>query len=1019
MYRAKKSCQPSVLKIGYIFIALLLGFSLAGEAGAATIRVPRDYPTIQQAIDAARKGDTVRVSQGTYYENVALKERVTLQGGWNKNFSGRNITAHVTTIDAGKKAGSAVRGANNATLDGFTIINASPLETADSTSGAGVQCISTSPTIINNTIRSNAPAGIYCNGSSATIVNNIISSNDQAGVYMENGCSLQIHGNTIRENKMAGIGTGGGGMAVSHIDVRGNIIYNNGRAGIEVQAATGTVYNNIVYENQEAGIRCVITPMEIINNTIVGNGRSGIVAEDPSLAPTIKNNIITHNEDAGIRAAGIGYSHNLLFANNETDNCDPAYLWCIRRQYGGYEDEKSYLEHNGIIADPLFVDARHHDYHLQGASPAIDAGDPDMRFHDVNFPPSLGSSVNDIGAYGGPFTTAEKRKPNDPPKAQAGPSRKTYVGDTVTLDGSSSSDPNGDTISYAWKFLAKPGGSTAKLSNPGAVDPRFKVDVPGDYKVQLVVKDGGGKYGEPYTITIGAVRNRPPTANAGELISNVYAGDTVTLYGAGSKDPDGDPLSYMWELTFRPSASKASLSGANTVNPKFVVDALGCYAVQLIVNDGKVDSLPNTVYVSTKHNAVDGKRHVPAEYPTIQTAVDAANAGDDIVVQPGTYNENIVIDKNIDLIGIGWPTIDGGTKEGDVNTIMIPYLGDQAGRVEGFVITGGGTGDMGHGINAWDSAPTIVNNKVTRNGHVGIGLHGRGILTRNTKIYNNYIYENVIGIGNGRGNNAHIYNNYIHHNYIVGVGSRGLSSPRIEGNHIFGNHVGVGTREVASPSIEGNHIYDNISGITIGPMSTVKTFAGEDITIKNNLIVNNHQCGVSITSFNLSRVIITNNTIDSNNEKYAERDRGGGLILGYPFPGTFAAVVENNIITNNKTGGIVKYAGTELFQASGATMMNDHNNVWNNENDYVGSTPGDKDFSRDPLFVSLSSEKNGNYYLSQRAAGQDNESPCVDAGIGTAAKLGLAEKSTRIDKAGDTGVVDLGYHYSKEVGRKP
>jgi parallel beta-helix repeat protein len=815
--------RPSILIIGYVILSLILGLSLAGEVAAATIRVPKDYSSIQKALDAARKGDKVRVSQGTYFENITMKEGVTLEGGWNKDFSDRDVGAYVTTIDGGKKGGFVVRGADDATLDGFTITHGTRIEDADSTTGAGVQCRSTSPTIVNNIIKANAPAGIYCSASSAVIIDNVISNNEEAGLYLENGSSLTIEGNSIRRNKMAGIATGG--MVPSRIEVLNNIINNNVRAGIEARTATGTIYNNIVYENEEAGIRCVIMPVDIVNNTIVANGRSGIVVDDPSAVPTIKNNVITHNEDAGIRAAGKGYSYNLLFANNETEDCDPGYLWCIRRQYGGFEDEKSYLKHNDIIADPLYVDARKHDYHLQPASPAIDAGDPDSELHDVNFPPSLGSSINDMGAYGGPFTISEKRKSNDPPIANAGPSQKVYVGDKATLNGNGSSDPNGDSISYQWKFVSKPKASKAKFSKPTSVKTTFRADAPGDYKVQLIVKDRRGKSSEPNTITISSLSNRPPTANAGEVISNVYLGDTVTLFGGGSKDPDGDPLKYRWELTFRPSGSRTALSDPNAISPTFVVDILGCYEARLLVNDGKTDSLKDTVYVSTRHNAEDGKRHVPGQYPTIQAAVDAANPGDDIIVQNGTYKENIVVDKSIDLIGIEWPTIDGGDKEGNVNTISVPYLADKAGRIEGFIITGGGKGPMGHGINSWDSAPTIVNNKITRNGHVGIGLHGRGIITRKTKIYNNDISDNIVGIGNGRGNSAHIYNNQIHNNRIVGIGSRGLSAPRIEGNHIYGNHIGVGCREVASPKIEGNHIFDNVCGITIGPVSTVRTFA--------------------------------------------------------------------------------------------------------------------------------------------------------------------------------------------------
>jgi hypothetical protein len=463
----------------------------------------------------------------------------------------------------------------------------------------------------------------------------------------------------------------------------------------------------------------------------------------------------------------------------------------------------------------------------------------------------------------------------------------------------------------------------------------------------------------------------------------------------------------MW----RPSGSRATLSDSNAVSPTLSVDALGCYELQLVVNDGETDSTPDTVYVSTKHDPADGKRNVPSEYPTIQTAVDAANPGDDIVVQKGTYNETIVIDKNVDLIGIDFPTIDGDSQEGNVNTIMVPYLGDRAGKIEGFVITGGGRGPMGHGINAWDSSPTIVNNKITQNHHNSIGVHGREMLSSKTKIYDNQIYDNMIGIGNGRGSKAHIFHNHIYNNRVVGVGCRGLAGPLIEENYIYANRIGIGAREVAAPHVRGNHIYDNVCGVVISPMATVRRFAGEDIIVENNLIFNNNQCGISVTSFNLSKVIISNNTIDSNNHGYAKHDRGGGLVLGWPYSGDFDAIVENNVITNNKVAGIANYTGTELFPAPGADMINDYNNVWNNEKDYAGCSAGDRDLSKDPLFVALASELNGDYFLSQRSSGQDANSPCVDAGNKTAAELRLDVKTSRTDRVPDAGIVDLGYHY--------
>jgi len=61
----------------------------------------------------------------------------------------------------------------------------------------------------------------------------------------------------------------------------------------------------------------------------------------------------------------------------------------------------------------------------------------------------------------------------------------------------------------------------------------------------------------------------------------------------------------------------------------------------------------------------------------------------------------------------------------------------------------------------------------------------------------------------------------------------------------------------------------------------------------------------------------------------------------------------------------------------------------------------------DPLFTT--GPRHG-YYLSQIAAGQGAESPCVNAGSDTAANLGLDTLTTRTDGVVDSGVVDMGYH---------
>src|SRR5262245_21792591 len=79
---------------------------------------------------------------------------------------------------------------------------------------------------------------------------------------------------------------------------------------------------------------------------------------------------------------------------------------------------------------------------------------------------------------------------NTPPMANAGPDQTVKVGQTVTLDGSGSTDADGDPLSYQWSFVVRPTGSQATLSNSAVVHPTFVVDRPGTYTVQLVVNDG-------------------------------------------------------------------------------------------------------------------------------------------------------------------------------------------------------------------------------------------------------------------------------------------------------------------------------------------------------------------------------------------------------------------------------------------------------------------------------------------------------------------------------------------------
>src|SRR5262245_30290574 len=188
-------------------IACAIALPVSGQA--ATIRVPADAASIQQAIDAAAAGDTVLVSPGTYVENI--------------NFRGKAITVEseqgpaATTIDGGG-AGSVVTFASgetrSAVLRGFTIRNG-----ANSLNGRGVPVPKSSPSIIGNAIVNNGActgAGIYSSFGSPLIQGNTISRNfvfgcsgaSGLGVYIGGDSAAELVENAITEN--SGFANGGG-----------------------------------------------------------------------------------------------------------------------------------------------------------------------------------------------------------------------------------------------------------------------------------------------------------------------------------------------------------------------------------------------------------------------------------------------------------------------------------------------------------------------------------------------------------------------------------------------------------------------------------------------------------------------------------------------------------------------------------------------------------------------------------------------------------------------------------------
>ncbi len=97
--------------------------------------------------------------------------------------------------------------------------------------------------------------------------------------------------------------------------------------------------------------------------------------------------------------------------------------------------------------------------------------------------------VSDLWTQSAP-ATVEVSFSNVQPVADAGTSQSSIVGKTVILNGSGSSDANGDPLTYQWSFTSFPTGSEAVIASPTSVITNFVPDQPGTYVVQLIVNYG-------------------------------------------------------------------------------------------------------------------------------------------------------------------------------------------------------------------------------------------------------------------------------------------------------------------------------------------------------------------------------------------------------------------------------------------------------------------------------------------------------------------------------------------------
>jgi len=158
------------------------------------IRVPQDKPTIQSAIDSAKSGDIILVSEGTYNEHVNITGKGISIIGENQN---------TTIIDGMNEEIPVIRMAvcTNVVIANFTIKRGG---TRPEIEPSGIFLYRSNNTVISNiTIIDNAFAGLFLRESNYNVIEGNFIGNNSYGVYFATGSSSNmIIGNSITKNNV-------------------------------------------------------------------------------------------------------------------------------------------------------------------------------------------------------------------------------------------------------------------------------------------------------------------------------------------------------------------------------------------------------------------------------------------------------------------------------------------------------------------------------------------------------------------------------------------------------------------------------------------------------------------------------------------------------------------------------------------------------------------------------------------------------------------------------------------------
>ncbi|MCW3130447.1 MAG: right-handed parallel beta-helix repeat-containing protein [Methanophagales archaeon] len=328
---------------------------------------------------------------------------------------------------------------------------------------------------------------------------------------------------------------------------------------------------------------------------------------------------------------------------------------------------------------------------------------------------------------------------------------------------------------------------------------------------------------------------------------------------------------------------------------------------------------------------------------TIQGAVEMAEDGDTIVVCPGTYVENIEVDKSLTIRSENGPDstiVQTKGPENHVFNVTADYV-----KISGFTIKGAiKWGCWSPGINLYDADYCLISNNNCRDNWISIALkksNNNSISdnncdnfwdcislydSNNNSIFNNNCSHSVRGIELGHSNNNSIFNNNCSSNVDEGIYLINSNNNSISNNDCsLTSEESIFLIDSNNNSISNNKCTNNKNGICM--------ISSSNNTIRNNLIKLNDNAGISLS--NCYKNTIEENII-SGNEQFAVSLNNSSFntirnnTIKSNYQGIFLSLSNNNIVEGNTVLENTGY-GIELNKSHDNSIKN--NDVKSN---YIG-----------------------------------------------------------------------------------